>query len=102
MIRIKLISSLYGISAAFYSAAFLSDSTNLTFAPSITYGLLAGLATGGISYGILKGRVEALKEANTATKEHLNRIDIKLDTFTEALGEIKGILGRREGDKDGL
>ncbi len=98
LLRAKVLSSIFGSSTAFFSLAFLQDSTNLTFAPSLTYGLLAGLATGAMSYGILRGRVETLRESNKETKEHLLRIDTTLSNVAISIEQIKGILGSRRSE----
>ena len=102
MLQVKILSSIYAFSVAFFSTSFLQDSTNITFAPSLTYGLIAGIATGAMSYGILRGKVNESQNRLDKMDEHTLLMDSKLDEMSNTLAEIKGIMGSRIGDKDAI
>jgi Mor family transcriptional regulator len=60
--------------------------------------IVSALIGGGVSYGILKGTVQAVKEATTDVKRDIHDIKDNVSDLVDRVSNIEGRIGRRADD----
>jgi hypothetical protein len=60
--------------------------------------IVSALIGGAVSYGILKGTVQAVKESHATMAQSIQHIDRNVTSLVGRVSNIEGRIGRRHND----
>jgi hypothetical protein len=81
------------------TAQGVMDATQgVALAPSVLLSLLSGVAAGGVSYGLLKGKVDNARDRAEESHDRHDKTDAKIDKILESVSQTREMVATLVGE----